>query len=97
MILPLIGTLLVVAGYQLRFKKRYSLIAGYDAKRTSNPEPIARLLGGVTLVGGLCFVIAGVGSRLFPAKSSWDAVTAVLAVGMVAAILFGSVGLKRRA
>jgi hypothetical protein len=92
----LVGVLLVAAGYQLRFKKRYSLIAGYDSRRTRNPEPLARMLGRVLLVGGACLMFVAVGSGLFPAIASWNLAVAVIAVGMLTAVLVGSVVLNRR-
>jgi hypothetical protein len=91
-----VGVLFVVLGYQLRYRKRYRLIAGYDPRRTKNPEPIARMLGGVMLVSGVCQIIVAVGSRVVPGAAPWLAVNAAILLGTLLAIVIGSVRLHRQ-
>ncbi len=85
---------IAVAGYQLRYKKRYWLIAGYDRRRTKNAEPLAQMLGGIMLVGGACLAVNAVGRHTAQAWPSWIAPT--IAVGMVAAVVIGGVILNHR-
>jgi hypothetical protein len=90
------GFLFVLLGYQLRYRKRYWLIAGYDARTTKNPEPIARMLGGVVIVSGACQVVVAACSRTFPAAVPWPAINLAILFGTLLAIVIGSVNLHRQ-
>jgi hypothetical protein len=89
------GVLLLVMGYQIRYKRRYSLIAGYDPRRTSRPDAIADLFGGILLIAGASLVIVGIATRVLP-TAPWGVVAATIAVGQLVAIVVGSVIIARR-
>lgn len=89
-----LGTLLIACGYQLRYKHRYSLIAGYDPRRTKNPKPLARMLGGIAIAWGLWTVATTALAHLFPSAAPWDTVRIATLIGVIAAILIGSLRIK---
>jgi hypothetical protein len=90
-----VGALFLVLGYQIRSKRRYSLIAGYDPRRTSSPDAIADLLGGACLIAGASFVFVGIGARVFP-TAPWGGIVAIVAIGQLVAIAVGGVIVARR-
>ena len=54
------GLPLLVLGYLIKYRKRVSLIAGYDPARVRDPEGLARWFGSWTLtLGGLSVLFAG--------------------------------------
>ncbi len=91
-----VAVLLLAIGYQLRYRKRYSLIAGYHPQRTANPEAIARMLGGVCLASGACFGLFAFGSRVLPTVAPWGAIFPAIPVGTLIAIAVGSLRTSRR-
>lgn len=92
----LVGLSLLWGGYQILYRKRYALIAGYHPERTKNPETIARMLGPVLLIGGACLVIAGIARFLFPTLAPWNnKLIPVVAVGMLFAVAIGSIKINR--
>jgi Domain of unknown function (DUF3784) len=92
----IVAALFLAIGYQLRYKKRYALIAGYHPLRTENPEAIARMLGGVSLASGVCFGLVGLSSRLVPTAAPWGAIFSAIPVGTLIAIAIGSLKIGRR-
>ena len=61
-LLPLVGIAFLLFGYFILFKKRYSLINGFDAafKEGRKTERYARRVGIVELILGILLLIASV-------------------------------------
>ena len=66
-LLPLVGIAFLLFGYFILFKKRYSLINGFDAafKEGRKTERYARRVGLVELILGVLLLIASVILVLF--------------------------------
>src|SRR5512146_2405108 len=59
-LLSFVGIVLIITGYLTRFRGYYTLIAGYDASRVSDPQGLARLVGGTVLALGFGFLLAAI-------------------------------------
>jgi hypothetical protein len=93
-VLSLVGVLLTWHGYQILYRKRYTLIAGYHPERTKHPVAIARMLGPILLIGGTCLFLPGVGSYLLPTLAPWATIASYVPVGMLVALIPGLIKLN---
>jgi hypothetical protein len=89
-----IGIVLTIGGYQLRYKQRYSLIAGYDPGRTKHPQVIARVLGAIFLVWGPWAALLAILSHAFPTAAPWDTIQTMTVMCLPAAVIVGSVFIR---
>jgi len=78
---------LVVLGYQIKVKKRYDLIAGYEPSRTPNPELLGSFIGD-TLFKGAGFLVGLAILRFVLPDYSW-----FLRVGFVGGLVWIGISL----
>ena len=66
-LLPIVGAAFLLFGYFIFFRKKYSLINGFDAafKEGRKTERYARRVGAVELILGLVLLVASVVLILF--------------------------------
>ena len=54
-----VALILGLAGYLIKYRGRYALIAGFDARRVKTPERLGRWVGGgLLLLAGACCTAA---------------------------------------
>jgi len=57
------------AGYQIRYRSRYDLIARFDARNLSDPVSWARLSGLLHMLLGAALLLTAIADMLLPALS----------------------------
>jgi hypothetical protein len=92
--LAFIGAVNLGVGYLIRYRRQYGLIAGYDPKRTANPERLARWVGGWSMALGFEALISAlaIGGRVADRRI----VLPVFAVAVIVSAIFMFAGSRRR-
>ncbi|KAB8133618.1 DUF3784 domain-containing protein [Gracilibacillus oryzae] len=86
--LLIIGGLLLLMGFLVGVKKQTWLLSGFNEKRVSNKDRLAKLVGGFVGIMGVIFIIAGVFSF-----QSVMILVAILFLGLFGLIIYSNVKL----
>ncbi|MFS0783417.1 DUF3784 domain-containing protein [Bacillus sp. 1P06AnD] len=84
----IIGGILLLMGFLVGVMKQTWLLTGFNEKRVSNKDKLAKLVGGFEGVMGVIFIIAGVFS-----VQSVTILVAILFIGLFGLIIYSNVKL----
>ncbi|WP_019242818.1 MULTISPECIES: DUF3784 domain-containing protein [Bacillus] len=86
--LLIVGGILLVLGFLVGIKKQTWLLSGFNEKRVSNKDKLAKLVGGFEGIMGVIFIIAGIFSLEY-----MKCLVMVLLLGMFCLVVYSNVKL----
>lgn len=84
--LVIVGGVLLLMGFLVGVMKQTWLLTGFNEKRVSNKDRLAKLVGGFEGIMGVIFIIAG-----FFSFQSVTILVAILLIGLFGLIIYSNV------